>query len=190
MIKLEMKNYNMILLGKQPKYQLYHQTKIHKYEYLTGEDILPSNKQQITEQAKFTYSPLGKAFEKQIKTIEDQGEKQIKAVNTLKSDNNKLTIEDVIPKSVFANDEAKEEFNKTKEIEEKVDREKLFYKTNKNIYNFKIFQTIRTFGEDIYNGETTLEEANAYQTNLSNEISDFIRKTKPKNKEKKREKKC
>ena len=32
--------------------------KIHKYEYLTGEDILPSNQQQIIEQAKFTYSPL------------------------------------------------------------------------------------------------------------------------------------
>ena len=43
--------------------------KIHKYEYLTGEDILPSNQQKITEQAKFTYSLLGKAFEKQIKTL-------------------------------------------------------------------------------------------------------------------------
>ena len=51
--------------------------KIHKYEYLTGEDILPSNQEQIIEQAKFTYSPLGKSFEKQIKTIEDQGQKQI-----------------------------------------------------------------------------------------------------------------
>ena len=49
--------------------------KIHKYEYITGEDILPPNQQQITEQARFTYSDLGKAFEKQIKTIEDQGEK-------------------------------------------------------------------------------------------------------------------
>ena len=48
--------------------------KINKYKYLTGENILPSNQQQIIEQAKFTYSPLGKAFEKQIKTIEDQGE--------------------------------------------------------------------------------------------------------------------
>ena len=47
--------------------------KIHKYEHLTGEDILPSNQQQIIDQARFTYSPLGKAFEKQIKTIEDQG---------------------------------------------------------------------------------------------------------------------
>ena len=39
--------------------------KIDKYEYLTGEDILPSNQQQIIEQAKLAYSPLGKAFEKQ-----------------------------------------------------------------------------------------------------------------------------
>ena len=53
--------------------------KIGKYEYLTVEEILPSNQQQIIEQAKFTYSPLGKAFEKQIKTIEDQGEKQSKS---------------------------------------------------------------------------------------------------------------
>ena len=36
---------------------------ICKNEYLMGEDILPSNLQQIIEQAKFTYSPLGKAFE-------------------------------------------------------------------------------------------------------------------------------
>ena len=41
---------------------------------------MPSNQKQIIEQAKFTYSPLGKAFEKQIKTIEDQEEKQIKAI--------------------------------------------------------------------------------------------------------------
>ena len=58
--------------------------KFNKYEYLTGEEILPSNKQQITEQAKFEYSPLGKAFEKQVKTIEDQGKKQIEALENLK----------------------------------------------------------------------------------------------------------
>ena len=59
--------------------------RIHKYEYFTGEDILPSNQQQIIEQAKFTYSPLGKAFEKQIKTIEDQGQKQVDALESLKT---------------------------------------------------------------------------------------------------------
>ena len=62
--------------------------KIHKYQYLTGENMLPSSNQQIIEQARFTYSPLGKAFDKQIKTIEDQGKKQVDALNTLKSDNN------------------------------------------------------------------------------------------------------
>ena len=36
--------------------------KIRKCEYLTGEDILPSNQQQVIEKAKFTYSPLGKAL--------------------------------------------------------------------------------------------------------------------------------
>ena len=54
--------------------------KIDKYEYLTGEEILPSNQRQIVEQAKFTYSPLGKAFEKQTKTIKDQELKQVKAI--------------------------------------------------------------------------------------------------------------
>ena len=41
--------------------------KNHKHKHLTGEDILPSNQQQIIEQGKFSYSPLEKAFEKQIK---------------------------------------------------------------------------------------------------------------------------
>ena len=68
--------------------------KIHRYEYLTGEDILPSNQQQIIEQARFAYSPLGKAFEKQIKTIEDQGKKQFKALEDLKPKEQTKPIED------------------------------------------------------------------------------------------------
>ena len=59
-------------------------SKIQKYEYLTGEDLLPSNQKQIIEQARFTYSPLGQAFEKQIKTIEDKGQKSIDALKDLK----------------------------------------------------------------------------------------------------------
>ena len=58
--------------------------KIQKYEYLTDKDILPSNQQQIIEQASFTYSLLGKAFQKQIKTTEDQGLKQVDALQKLK----------------------------------------------------------------------------------------------------------
>ena len=58
--------------------------KLHKYEYLTDEDILPFTQQQIVEQAKFTYSPLGKTFDKQTKTIEDQGKKQTDALEEQK----------------------------------------------------------------------------------------------------------
>ena len=54
--------------------------KIDKYEFLTGEEILPSNQKQMIEQAEFAYSPLGKDFEKQTKTIEDQGKNKISAI--------------------------------------------------------------------------------------------------------------
>ena len=54
--------------------------KIDKYEYLTGEEILPPDQRRVIKPVKFTYSSIGKAFEKQTKTIEDQGEKQIKAI--------------------------------------------------------------------------------------------------------------
>ena len=56
--------------------------KIHKYGYLTGEDILPSNQQQIIEHAKFTYSPLEKSFQKQLKTTGYQGQKQVEGLKT------------------------------------------------------------------------------------------------------------
>ena len=49
--------------------------KIDKYDYVTGEEILPSNSKQIIEPAKF--KGKGKAFERQIKTIEDQGKNKL-----------------------------------------------------------------------------------------------------------------
>ena len=52
--------------------------KIDKYEYLPGEEILTSDQSIIIEQAKFRYSNLEKAFEKQIKTIEEQGKNKSK----------------------------------------------------------------------------------------------------------------
>ena len=67
MIRLQMKNYNMMLTEKLHRISVSSSGRIDKYEYLTGEETLPSNQNQITEQAKFTYSPLGKAFEKTSK---------------------------------------------------------------------------------------------------------------------------
>ena len=65
--------------------------KIDKYEYLTGEEILPSNQKQIIERAKFTYPLLGKVFEKSVKTIKDQGEKQFDVLKSLESSDKQLT---------------------------------------------------------------------------------------------------
>ena len=67
-------------------------SKDDKYEFLTGEEMLPSDENRIIEQAKFSYSPLGKAFGKQIKAIEDQGIKQVEALKALKSEENKEDI--------------------------------------------------------------------------------------------------
>ena len=52
--------------------------KIDKYEYLTGEEILPSNQQKIVEQAKFIYSPLGKTFEKQTTQLKIKDKNKLK----------------------------------------------------------------------------------------------------------------
>ena len=83
-----MKSYNIISISALSS------GKLHKYEYLTGEDILPSNQQQIIEQTKFTNYPLGKPFDKQIKTIEDQGKKQIDVLERLKPKEETKPIED------------------------------------------------------------------------------------------------
>ena len=124
--------------------------KFNKYEYLTGEEILPSNKQQIIEQAKFTYSPLGKAFEKQIKTIEDQGEKQIKAIQ----DNKKQLISDNDYKDKLLISKQREIFKdiynkrlgKIEELNNKIDFDNLKYVPN-----------------DIKEGKISLEEAKEKQ---------------------------
>ena len=127
---------------------------------------------------------MGKAFEKQIKTIEDQGKKQVDAFNTLKS-NKQLTTEDVIPNDALNNNEAKKELDKIKEIERNVDREKLIFETNEYTYSFKNFQTIKTFGRDIYEGKITIKEADEYQKDLLVETMSFKKHTKPRSQEKK-----
>ena len=79
----------------------------------------------------------------------------------------------MIPKNALNNDEPKKQLDKIKEIEKKVDRENLVYETNEYTYSFKNFQTIKTFGTDIYEGKITTEEANEYQTDLLAEIMNF-----------------
>ena len=116
--------------------------KFNKYEYLTGEEVLPSNKQQIIEQAKFEYSPLGNAFEKPLKTIEDQGEKQVKAIQ----DNRKQLISDDDYKNKLLISKEREIFkdiynkrlDKIEELNNKIDYDNLKYVVERSgvEYNF------------------------------------------------------
>ena len=153
--------------------------KLDKYEYLTGEEILPSNQRQIIEQAKFTYSPLGKAFKKQIKTIEDQEKKQADALTTLKTSNKKLpSIKDFIPIENL-NPQIIDEIKRIEETGKNVDRDKMVYKSANKTYDFRSFKTVRTFGNKIRNNVISMTTANTEQANLLNHINDFIKKTKP-----------
>ena len=144
--------------------------RIDKYEYLTGEEILPLNQQQIIQQAKFNYSPLGKALEKQIKTIEDQGKKQVKAiqdnkqlVNINKDDyKNKLlhSKEREISKDIY-----NKRLDKIEELSNKIDYNDLKYVTinNNTTRNFSDITDPITFLNEIKNGKMSLEEAKTIQ---------------------------
>ena len=99
----------MILTEKQQKYQGQH--------FLTGEEVLPSDPSRIIEQNKFTYSPLDKASGKQIKTIEDQGIKQIEALKSLKPEENN-ELEGLFLNKI-RNNEIKNEIDQIKKWEEK-----------------------------------------------------------------------
>ena len=72
----------------------------YKVRCKTGEEILPLQQHKIIEETKFTYSLLGKAFKKQTKTIEKQGEKQIKSLQSLNPHNQKTQIYQAQIKSV------------------------------------------------------------------------------------------
>ena len=74
------------------------------------------------EQAKFTYSPLGKALEKQTKTIEDQGIKQAEALKALKPQKDKgdkKSIEGIFLKEMRTN-KIKNEIHEIKKWEKKI----------------------------------------------------------------------
>ena len=78
-----MNNYNMMLTDiniEAAKISALSSGKIDKNEYLTVEEMMPSDESKVIEQTKFAYSPLGKAFEKEIKKTEDEGQKQVNAI--------------------------------------------------------------------------------------------------------------
>ena len=94
----------------------------------------------------------------------------------------------MVSKNALNNNEAKKDLDKIKEVEKNIDREKLIYETDECKYSFKKFQTIKTFGRDIYEGKITIKEADEYQADLT-EILNFGKNTKPRSQEKNKKKK-
>ena len=78
MIRLEIKKLQQGIKREAAKISVLSSDIIDKYQYLEGEEIIPLDESRLLEQAKFSYSPSGKAFEKQIKTTEDQGKNKLK----------------------------------------------------------------------------------------------------------------
>ena len=146
--------------------------KLDKYEYLTGEEILLSNQQQVIQQAKFNYSPLGKAIEKQRKTIEDQGKEQVKAIQD-KKQLVSINKDDYKDKLLFSKEREifkdifNKRLNKIEEMNNKIDYDDLDYVIlSKDMeYNSSIEKDPISLLNDIKEGKTTLKEAKDRQRN-------------------------
>ena len=163
--------------GEAAKMSALSSGKIDKYEYLTGEEILPSNQQQIIQQAKFAYSPLEKALEKQIKTIEDQGKKQVKAIQDNKQLVN-ITKDDYKDKLLLSKEGEifKDIYNKRLDkIEELNNKIEYVVYSNKKINYFSELADPLTFLDEIKKGKMSLEEAKIHQENYLDYLN-IIRK--------------
>ena len=115
--------------GEATKISALSSGKIDKYEYLTGEEILLDNQRQIIKQAKFTYSPLGKAFEKQT-------EKQVDPIKPLDLSNNLKQIEGIFPQNLM-NDLIRAKLKEIAEFQDIFKKDDLNYKSKRGkTYNF------------------------------------------------------
>ena len=136
--------------------------KIDKYEYLMGKEVLPSNKKQMIkqmiEQAKFTYSPLGKAFEKQT-------EKQVDAKKFLKLSFDKTNelkqIKSLFPQNMV-NKMVCDELKIIIDRQNSIELDKLYFKD----YGFDKVSIPGIFLRDTYKNNLSIEDSDNEQSDL------------------------
>ena len=168
--------------------------KIHKYKYLTVEVILPSNQQQIIEGAEFTYSSLAKAFEKQIKTIGDQGEKQKKdqgQVRTIKKCTYDVEDPPLISKQKEAfNELLDERIEKINNLDKKINSDDLIYRYKGRTADAKFdkFDNPLDIRNKIRNGKTSLTDVENNQAKFKSNLSEVKKNTQSKKVEQKSKK--
>ena len=149
--------------------------------------MLPSNKQQIIEKAKFEYSPLGKAFEKQVKAIEDQGKKQIEVLENLKL--KEITQDKTKP--IEYNNYFINELAKTRKSIEPVDFDNLiyYYKGSNEPINFSEYNGMMNIFKSIHSGDKTIEDIEQEQNKPKKEITITKQGNQKKKKDQKNSKK-
>ena len=123
-----------------------------------------------------------------MKIIEDKEEKQIDALESLKPKEQTKSIEEIFLEG-YDSVEIKNELNKIKEYEKKVNRDNMIYYSSKEPFDFRMFKTIRSFGDDIYSSKITINEANQERSDLAEYILNFNDNTRPKNKDDKKNQK-
>ena len=178
-IRLEIKKLQYHIDREAANISALSSDKIDKHEYLTGEEILPSNQQQIIEQARFTYSPLGKTFQKQTKTIEDQEEKQIKAIKDNKEQSVNINSGDYKDKLLLLKEREifKDIYNrrldKIEELNNKIDYNNLKYvvANSGDEYAIKKLDDPLVFLNNVKKNKISLEEAKNQQKNYRNYLN-------------------
>ena len=85
--------------------------------------------------------------------------------------------------------EIKNRIDEIKKCKEKDRRKDLVYRTYKYKYDFLQYDTIRYFGDSIYNGKISIDETETDHSSLLNDLTDFYDRSRPKRVEAKNKKK-
>ena len=133
---------------------------------------------------KLTYFPLGKAFEKQVKTIEDQGKKQIEVLENLKL--KEITQDKTKPieySNYFINQLAKINRNiKPIDFNDLI----YYYKGANEPIDFNEYKGMINIFKNIHSGDKTLEDIEQEQNKFKKEIN-IIKQGNPKKRSEKQQ---
>ena len=143
--------------------------KIGKYEYHTGEEILPSNQRQKKEQAEFVHSPIGKAVERQTAN-------QIDAIKSLKPSNKKnesKQIKNVFPQNLMDH-LISEKLKKIINLQGIIHTDNLSYKSkSRKVYNFSEYYLLIAFLRDMHEEHLTLKDTDHEQKHFAAKINNL-----------------
>ena len=70
---------------------------------------------------------------------------------------------------------------KLNNMKKNIDKNNIIYHSKKESFDFNVFKTIRSFGENIYSDKTTISEADQEQSDLAAHSSNFNNKATPRN---------